>query len=107
MTYRRLVVRVPLDDLAPRFAQIRADAGVGPGRSSAVDRACIDAVEAVVLDGEVGETFDAVGLDDDTVQLSQPAVAAPCRGDIPVGQRLRVWLVRADVSTGVRFEVAA
>ena len=77
----------------------------GVRRGSRVDRACIDVVEAAVLGPHVGEEFDAVGLDEDTVQLAEPAVVARCTGEIPVGDRVRVRLVSADIVKGVRFEV--
>ncbi|MBB2921928.1 RNB domain-containing ribonuclease [Cellulomonas cellasea] len=74
-------------------------------RSSAVDRACTDVVEAAVLAPHVGAVFDGVALDHDTVQLADPAVVARCDGaDLPVGERVRVRLVRADVDAReVRF----
>lgn len=77
----------------------------GVRRGNAVDRACIDAVEAAVLEPHRGESFEAVGLDHDTIQLSHPAVVARCDGDVPVGTRFRARLVRADIVEGVRFEV--
>ncbi|GEA88733.1 RNB domain-containing ribonuclease [Cellulomonas cellasea] len=78
-------------------------------RSSAVDRACTDVVEAAVLALHVGTVFDGVALDHDTVQLADPAVVARCDGeDLPVGERVRVRLVRADVDTReVRFTLDA
>lgn len=78
----------------------------GVRRGGRVDRACIDAVEAAVLDSHVGEEFAAVGLDKDTIQLAEPAVVARCTGDIRVGRRMRATLVHADIRDGVRFEAA-
>ncbi len=78
----------------------------GVRRGGKVDRACIDAVEAAVLDSHIGEDFAAVGLDEDTIQLAEPAVVARCKGDIPVGKRVQATLVHADIRDGVRFEVA-
>ncbi|MGC4175181.1 RNB domain-containing ribonuclease [Demequina sp.] len=69
-------------------------AGVRVG--SAIDRECVDAVEAAVLKPHVGETFTAVGLDDRTIQLENPAVVATCAGEVKVGERQRVRLVTAD-----------
>lgn len=76
-------------------------------RSSAVDRACTDVVEAAVLAPHVGALFDGVALDHDTVQLTDPAVVARCDGeDLPVGERVRVRLARADVDAReVRFSL--
>ncbi|MCB2413804.1 RNB domain-containing ribonuclease [Demequina sp. TTPB684] len=79
----------------------------GVRKGAQVDRACIDALEAAVLAPHVGEDFEAVGIDEDTIQLSQPAVVARCTGDVPVGERLSVKLVQADVREGVRFAFLA
>ena len=78
-------------------------AGVRTG--AAVDRECVDAVEAAVLAPHVGEVFDAVGLDDRTVQLADPAVVARCTGAVKVGERQQVRLVAADAA-GAQFAVA-
>lgn len=74
-----------------------------------VDRAVVDATEAWLLQDRVGEVFDAVVLDADahagTVVLDAPPVRARCTGDhLPVGNRIRVTLTDADVTTRtVRF----
>lgn len=68
----------------------------GVRRAAAVDRECIDAVEAAVLAPHLGEEFEAVGLDERTVQLADPAVVARSMGPVKVGQRQRVRLVKAD-----------
>lgn len=65
-------------------------------KASAVDRECVDAVEAAVLAPHVGDTFTAVGLDERTVQIEEPAVVAVCKGAVKVGERQRVRLLRAD-----------
>lgn len=78
-------------------------------RASGVDRACTDAVEAMVLAHRVGETFDAVVVDLDRrgggrVQLVDPAVLAAVTGDVTLGTALRVRLEAADLATRtVRF----
>jgi exoribonuclease R len=75
-----------------------------------VDRAVVDATEAWLLRGRVGETFPAVVIDADehggTVVLDDPAVRARCAGTgLNPGARTRVRLVTADVaSRQVRFE---
>lgn len=84
-------------------------------RSSAlaakVERACIDAVEAAVLEHRVGERFDAVVVDHNgsdrlVVQLVDPAVTALADGQAPLGASVRVELAAADVlSHEVRFTV--
>ncbi len=90
-------------DALPKLGQTMI---AGVRRGGRVDRACIDAVEAAVLDSHLGENFAAVGLDEDTIQLAEPAVVARCKGDIPVGKRLQAMLVHADIRDGVKFEVA-
>jgi exoribonuclease R len=77
-----------------------------------VDRAVVDATEAWLLRDRVGATFDAIVIDADdragTVVLDEPAVRARCTGEeLPVGERIRVRLVSADVDhREVRFERA-
>lgn len=78
----------------------------GARRTNAVERACVDIVEAAVLRDRVGEEFDGVVVDVKekepdvgTVQLEDPAVVARIEGDgspLPLGERLRVRLTRAE-----------
>lgn len=78
----------------------------GARRANAVERACVDIVEAAVLRDRVGEEFDGVVVDVKekepdvgTVQLEDPAVVARIEGDgspLPLGERLRVRLTRAE-----------
>ncbi|GAA2371914.1 RNB domain-containing ribonuclease [Nonomuraea africana] len=83
-------------------------------RAGAVERASIDLVEAFVLRDRIGHDFDAVVIDTDErregglVQLTDPAVIARCDGSpLPLGQRVRVRLAKADPGTReVRFTVA-
>ncbi|NTV40190.1 MAG: RNB domain-containing ribonuclease, partial [Demequinaceae bacterium] len=79
----------------------------GIQRGNRVDRACLDAVEAAVLAPHIGESFEGVGLDSDTVQLADPAVVARCTGNVAVGQRQSVRLVSADADSGPKFEAAS
>lgn len=74
-------------------------------RSSAVDKACTDLVEATVLAPRVGDDFDAVAIGPGTVQVAEPAVVARYSGpDLAEGEPVRVRLVRADpVTREVRF----
>jgi len=79
--------------------------------AGALDRACTDVVEAAVLSQRVGEEFDAVAVDlnhtGGKVQLTDPAVLAPCTGELRLGERARVRLASADLDAGtVHFEVA-
>ncbi|WP_248963140.1 RNB domain-containing ribonuclease [Sphaerisporangium perillae] len=83
-------------------------------RASAVDRACVDLVEAFVLRDRVGHTFDAVVVDVEdgkpggVVQVAEPAVVARCDGaGLPLGEKVQVRLTRADLITReVRFTLA-
>jgi exoribonuclease R len=78
--------------------------------AGALDRACTDVVEAAVLAQRVGEEFEAVAVDlnhtGGKVQLMDPAVLAPCSGELRLGEETRVRLASADLDSGtVRFEV--
>lgn len=70
-------------------------------RARTVERADVDLVEAGVLTGREGETFEAVGLarrrDATTIQLVEPAVIAQCAGELPLAEPVTVRLDRADV----------
>lgn len=78
--------------------------------SHAADRAVVDATEAWLLAGRIGETFRALVIDAEhaaaTVLLDEPAVRARCAGsDLPVGEHITARLREADVATRtVRFE---
>ncbi|WP_344942940.1 RNB domain-containing ribonuclease [Sphaerisporangium flaviroseum] len=88
-------------------------AGTGR-RAAAVERACVDLVEAFVLRDRVGQTFEAVVVDvgdgkpGGVVQVADPAVVAKCDGEgLALGERVQVRLTRADLVTReVRFTVA-
>lgn len=76
-------------------------------RQNEVERAAVDRAEATVLAPRIGETFSAVAVDANHVQLRDPAVRASCDGDPPLGQEIEVRLVTADPATGtVRFAAA-
>lgn len=76
-------------------------------RAKAVERACIDAVEAAELTGRVGERFAAMVVQVDPkaqVQVIDPPVLAACDGPLELGTRTEVVLTQADIRTGrVRF----
>ncbi|MFF9210213.1 MULTISPECIES: RNB domain-containing ribonuclease [unclassified Streptomyces] len=81
---------------------VRARMAEGGRLANKVDRACIDLVEAAVLQGRVGEVFQGcvVELEDHrgTVQVESPAVIGEIRGAGPgtLGERLPVRLTEAD-----------
>ena len=71
----------------------------GTGARTSVERGVIDLVEAVVLSGREGETFDALVIDDGLVQLRDPAVRAKLAGAPKPGSEIVVRLERADPKT--------
>jgi exoribonuclease R len=80
----------------PRLPEVMASTGRVAG---AAERGAVDLVEAVLLQGRVGEVFDAAVLDVDpgVVALDDPAVQARCESDgLVPGARVRVRLVDAD-----------
>ncbi|MDX3453551.1 RNB domain-containing ribonuclease [Streptomyces sp. ME02-8801-2C] len=89
----------------------------GGRRAGAVERGCVDIVEAAILKDRVGEVFEGCVVDVEerrptvgTVQLETPAVVARIEGNgvpLPLGERLRVRLTRAEMGVaGVRFAPA-
>jgi exoribonuclease R len=77
--------------------------------AAALERGCLDAVEAAVLAHRVGEEFEAVVVDVDEdgggeVQVIEPVALAACGGRLTLGERVRVRLETADPDSGtVRF----
>ncbi|MFG2622382.1 RNB domain-containing ribonuclease [Streptomyces sp. NPDC048507] len=81
----------------------------GTRLANTVERECVDLVEAALLQGRVGEVFEATVVDVKehdpsvgTVHLEDPAVVgrieSPAR-DLPLGDRVRVRLTHADPGT--------
>ncbi|MGW5362185.1 RNB domain-containing ribonuclease [Actinopolymorpha pittospori] len=83
-------------------------------RAHQYERAIVNLVEAALLQGHVGAQFTGVVTEVDeraakgTVQLQDPAVEASIAGkDLPLGERVQLRLVEADVQRRkVRFELA-
>lgn len=80
-------------------------------RASALDRAVVDHLEALVLAEHVGERFHAVVVDhrrdESVVQLRDPAVVASVPGTVPLGQEVSVELTGADpIARTVSFVAA-
>ncbi|MET8689578.1 RNB domain-containing ribonuclease [Streptomyces sp. NPDC004732] len=103
-------VLAALDELPKEMAD-------GTRRGNTVERECVDIVEAALLEGRVGEMFDAVVVDVKesepavgTVQLAEPAIVARIEGGsakLPLGEQLRVRLTQADPGTAkVQFAPA-
>ena len=110
-------------DALPRLPEVMATTD---RRASAAERGAIDLAEATLLAGRVGEEFMAAVIDVDeprrngsakdsaarvpggTVALDDPPVRARCIGPLPLGERVRVRLVKADPKRRqVSFELAA
>ncbi len=72
-------------------------------RAQAYESGILSTVEAVVLQGSVGQVFAAVVVDVEdngrrgTVQVQEPPVLARCEGDLSLGAQVAVRLVEADV----------
>ena len=77
-------------------------------RANSVERGVVDLVEALLLQDHVGERFEAIVIDDDTVQLRDPAVRGRIEQGCPeVGTRVVVRVERADpAARSVAFAVA-
>ncbi|MFF8604949.1 RNB domain-containing ribonuclease [Streptomyces sp. NPDC015346] len=92
-------VREALDSLPREMAE-------GSRRANNIERESVDIVEAALLRGRIGETFDAYVIDVKerepavgTVHLDEPAVVARIEGGdvrLPLGEWLRVRLTQAD-----------
>ncbi len=78
----------------------------GTQRSGRAERAVVDLVEVTVLAGRVGERFEAVAIDDDLLQLRDPAVRTRYDGPpLPVGETVSVRLTAVDpVARTLRVE---
>jgi exoribonuclease R len=103
-------VTAPLRRLADRYATaacvgeelpgldaVPAEMAAGARAAGAVERACVDLVEALLLAPFVGDRFPAMVIDRNEIQLAEPAVRARCDCDgVEPGSELTVRLVEAD-----------
>ena len=98
----------PPDWARAGLAELPKAMATGGRRAGAVERGVVDLVEAMLLEGEVGESFDAVVIDDGQLQLREPAVRARIEGDCPEpGSEVRVRLEAADpAARKVEFSLA-
>jgi exoribonuclease R len=72
----------------------------GDRRAAAVERGVIDLVEALILAGGEGQRFEGTVIDEETVQLADPAVRGPVAGGCPEpGSTVEVELLAADPAT--------
>jgi exoribonuclease R len=87
-------------DVRRALPQLPATMAAADRRARAVERGVLDLVEAVLLHGREGERFEALAIDEDVVQLRDPAVRAKLVGGCPKpGTELTVRLERADPAT--------
>jgi exoribonuclease R len=100
------------DEVRAQLPLLPAAMVEGTRRAGHAERACVDTVEAAVLQPYVGEGFRAsvVGVDDDgdggEIALPELAVLARCAGRLPLGRQVDVVLEAADPTAGrVRFRV--
>lgn len=108
----------PPDWVLAGFGTLPEEMADGTRRAGAVERGCVDIVEAALLKSRVGDLFDGCVVDVEdrqptvgTVQLADPAIVARIESGtplpLPLGERLRVRLVQADPGTSkVRFAPA-
>ncbi|MGB3187609.1 MAG: RNB domain-containing ribonuclease [Ornithinimicrobium sp.] len=86
-------------DALPDLPQVMQASG---STARAVERGCLDAVEAAVLESRVGEAFAAVVVDETSggipiVQITHPAITAKATGDVVMGSKVHVKVVAVDV----------
>ena len=85
-------------------------------RARAIGRGALTALEALVLRGHEDEVFDGVITSErdgrGELVLTEPAVVTEVRGGsgqsggrLPVGERVRVRLLSADPTSGIRFQL--
>jgi len=96
------------------FDALPREMSEGGRRAGAVERGCVDLVEAALLKDRVGEVFDGCVVEVEerqpavgTVQLESPAVIGRIEGSerLPLGERLRVRLTQADPGPDARAKV--
>ncbi|MGY3683112.1 RNB domain-containing ribonuclease [Streptomyces sp. TE33382] len=88
------------------LAALPKEMAEGTRRANAVERGCVDLVEAALLKDRVGQVFEAYVVDVKdrepavgTVHLADPAIVARIEGGtarLPLGERLDVRLTQAD-----------
>ena len=98
----------PPDWVRAGLAELPKAMAAGGRRAGAVERGVVDLVEAMLLEGRVGESFDALVIDEGMLQLRDPAVRAAVDGDCPEpGSEVRARLASADVAARrVEFALA-
>ena len=105
----RLDVPPWIREALPALAAVMADSG---HKAHALERACVDLVETVVMASHVGETFEGGVVETakhgGVVQLRTPPVRARCDAEgLLLGARIDVRLVTADPATRTLLFVPA
>lgn len=99
----------PPDHVVAALPDLPSTLGAGTARAGALERAVVDLVEALVLEGRVGHRLAGVVVDrrDDAsiVQLREPAVVASIEDERPLGAAVEV-VVRGVDPVGRRVELA-
>ncbi|MEM1332858.1 MAG: RNB domain-containing ribonuclease [Actinomycetota bacterium] len=90
------------DEIDAAFAELPDAMRRGDALANRVDRGAIDLAEAILLDGRVGEVFDAVVTDEDQrgvrIQICEPAVVSrTIARRVDPGDDIRVRLESVDV----------
>ncbi len=102
----------PAEELRAALPELPALMAASDRRTRDVERAVVDATEAWLLHGRVGELFPAVVVDAEdgrgTIVLDDPAIRARCTGEgLRPGTRIRARLEQVDVpGRSVRFSSA-
>lgn len=99
--------QAPPDWVLAALAALPRRMADGARRAGQVERACVDIVEAALLKDRIGDVFEGCVVEVDahhpgvgTVQVDAPAVIGRIEGEaLPLGERLRVRLVRAEPGT--------
>lgn len=98
------------DEVEAAFAELPEAMREAETRANRVDRAAIDLAEAIVLQGRVGDVFDAVITDEDDrgarIQVREPAIVTRIVARrVDPGDDLQVKLVAADpLERRIEFE---
>ncbi len=88
------------------LGQLPATMAAATRRANAVERGVLDLVEALLLQGREGERFEGLVVDDDLVQLADPAVRAKVPHAPEPGSAVTIRLEHADPATRtLRFSV--
>ena len=98
------------DDVQAAFVRLPEVMDRAEARAARVERSAIDLIEAIMLQGREGHTFDAVVTDHDErgarIQVCEPAVVARVSAHgVSPGDAIRVRLVSSDpIKREVKFE---